>query len=76
VEMTPALLDDWLSAPSFEQELAGLPHIDPAQIRRDAADRFPLISPLTGRVLGRFAEKSRQSAVGSGQKGENHELRE
>jgi GMP synthase (glutamine-hydrolysing) len=60
VEMAPALLEDWLAAPGFEEELAGLPHIDPAAIRRAAPERFPAIAPLSQRVLCRFAEMSRR----------------
>jgi GMP synthase (glutamine-hydrolysing) len=62
VEMTPALLEDWLSAPDFQEELSRLPDIDPAMIRHRAMDRFPVIAPLSRRVLGRFAEMSRRQA--------------
>jgi GMP synthase (glutamine-hydrolysing) len=65
VEMTLALLEDWLSEPGFEAELGGLPYIDPALIRRRAPDRFPAMNPLSRRVLGRFAEMSRKWGIGS-----------
>ena len=49
------MLDQWLSEPGFEEELAELPDIDPTEIRL-APDRFPAMNSLSRRVLGRFAE--------------------
>jgi len=54
VEMTPPLMESWLNEANFSRELAQLPYIDPAAIRRAAPQQFPVMDVFSQRVLQRF----------------------
>ncbi len=56
LEMTAAMIDDWLSHGSDCGELAGLDYIDPAAIRRRSPQCLPQMEKLAGQVFQRFAE--------------------
>ncbi len=56
LEMTAAMIDDWLCEGNNCGELAGLNYIDPAAIRRETPRQLPLMEKLAGTVFPRFAE--------------------
>jgi GMP synthase (glutamine-hydrolysing) len=60
VEVTPAIVEQWLAEPGNCGELSTLDYIDPAAIRRDMPERLPEMQSLADRLLGRFAELCRQ----------------
>lgn len=55
VEMTPELMESWLAEPGFAAELKALPYVDPAEIRRQALQRFAPMTRVSRHLLGRFA---------------------
>jgi GMP synthase (glutamine-hydrolysing) len=57
VEMTPELLEAWLSEPGFERQIEELPGVDAAAIRAAAAQRFPAMREFSRCLLGRFARQ-------------------
>ena len=60
VEMTAAMVDDWLAEPGNCGELAALNSIDPAAIRAAAAEKLPRLQKLARQVLGQFAAMCRK----------------
>jgi GMP synthase (glutamine-hydrolysing) len=68
LEVTPAIVEQWLSEDGFCGELASLSYIDPAAIRRATPGGAAAMAPLATRVLGRFAElcRARAEAVVAG----------
>ena len=59
MEMTAAMVDDWLAEPDNCGELAGLDYIDPAAIRAAAPQKLPRLQDLARQVLGEFAAMCR-----------------
>jgi GMP synthase-like glutamine amidotransferase len=55
VEMTPALIDEWLEEPHFSAEVAALDYIDPAAIRAQVPHRIAAMDSFSQCLLGRFA---------------------
>ena len=55
IEMTPDMVDSWLSEPLNCGEVAQLDYIDPAAIRAATSSEFPKMQQLGRRVLSRFA---------------------
>jgi GMP synthase (glutamine-hydrolysing) len=55
LEMTAAMIEDWLGEPGNCGELAALEYIDPAAIRAATPQRLPVLEVLARQVLGRFA---------------------
>jgi GMP synthase (glutamine-hydrolysing) len=55
VEMTAALIDEWLEEPHFSAEVAALDYIDPAAIRAQVPRRIAAMDSLSQCLLGRFA---------------------
>lgn len=55
IEMTPDMVDLWLSEPSNRDELAQLDYIDPAAIRTATLSEFPKMQQFGRCVLSRFA---------------------
>jgi GMP synthase (glutamine-hydrolysing) len=55
IEMTPEMVDAWLSEPDNCGELAQLDYLDAAAIRAAAPREFPKMQQLGRRVLSRFA---------------------
>ena len=55
IEMTPDMVDSWLSEPGNCGELAKLDYIDPAAIRAATPREFPKMQQFGRRVLSRFA---------------------
>jgi len=55
IEMTPDMVDLWLSEPGNREELAQLDSIDPAAIRAATANEFPKMQQFGRRVLSQFA---------------------
>jgi GMP synthase-like glutamine amidotransferase len=55
IEMTPALIEDWLAEPGFSEEVSRLDYIDPAVIRREIPRRLGGMEAFCHRVLRRFA---------------------
>ncbi len=62
IEMTPDMVDSWLSEPGNSGELAQLDYIDPAAIRAATLHEFPKMQQLGRRVLSRFAALCAQHA--------------
>jgi len=59
VEMTAAMIDDWLGEPHNCGELAALDYVDPDDIRAQSPQEMPRLQVLAGQMLGRFAEMCR-----------------
>jgi GMP synthase (glutamine-hydrolysing) len=59
IEMTAAMIDDWLSEPGNCRELAALDYIDPQAIRDQTPRELPRLQSLAAEVLGRFAQMCR-----------------
>lgn len=55
IEMTPDMVDLWLSEPGNRDELAQLDYIDPAAIRAAMPSECPKMQQFGRRVLSRFA---------------------
>lgn len=55
LEITAAMIADWLAEPEMCCEIEPLEYIDPAEIRRRTPDGLAAMAPLTRRVFGRFA---------------------
>lgn len=55
IEMTPDMLEAWLSEPHNRRELSQLDYIDPRAIRAAAPHAFPKLTACARRVLPRFA---------------------
>jgi GMP synthase (glutamine-hydrolysing) len=55
IEMTAAMIDDWLTQPGNCCELAELNYIDPASIRKQTPSELPRLQALSADVFGRFA---------------------
>jgi GMP synthase (glutamine-hydrolysing) len=60
IEMTAAMIDDWLGEPGNCGELAELDYIDPEAIRAATPERLPALEVLARQVLGRFAALCRR----------------
>jgi GMP synthase (glutamine-hydrolysing) len=60
IEMTAAMIDDWLGVPGNCRELHELDYIDPAAIRAQTPQELPALQVLAGRVLRRFAALCRE----------------
>lgn len=54
LEMTAAMIDEWLCEGNNCGELSGLSYIDPAAIRRDTPQKLPPMQRVAGRVFQRF----------------------
>lgn len=54
IEMTPAVIDTWLSEAENRRELAGLDYIDPRAIAAQTPQMMPAMQALGDRVLPRF----------------------
>ncbi len=55
IEMTPDMVDSWLSDPGNCSELAQLDYIDPLAIRAATPSEFPKMQQFGRRILSRFA---------------------
>ena len=55
IEMTAAMIDDWLNKGDESGELAALDYIDPKQIREQTPLLLPYMQQLAAEVFGRFA---------------------
>ena len=55
LEMTAAMIEDWLGEPGNCGELAALDYIDAEAIRAAAPQRLPALEVLARQVFGRFA---------------------
>ena len=64
LEVTAAMIDDWLGETGNCGELAALDYIDPEAIRRRTPQELPAMHALGARVFGRFAELCTQRAKG------------
>jgi GMP synthase (glutamine-hydrolysing) len=62
IEMTAAMIDDWLTEAGNCRELAGLDYIDPEGIRAQTPAELPRLQALAAEVLGRFAQMCRTAA--------------
>jgi GMP synthase (glutamine-hydrolysing) len=62
IEMTAAMIDDWLTEAGNCRELAGLDYIDPQGIRAETPTELPRLQALAAEVLGRFAQMCRAAA--------------
>ncbi len=62
VEVTAAMIEQWLAEPTNEEELADLDYIDPGRICAGLAEGLLRMQLLGERVLGRFAAMCRQRA--------------
>jgi GMP synthase (glutamine-hydrolysing) len=56
IEMTAAMLDDWLKKGEDSGELAALDYVDPQLIRQSTPALLPPMQQLAGEVFGRFAQ--------------------
>jgi GMP synthase (glutamine-hydrolysing) len=56
IEMTAAMIDDWLSAGEVNGELAVLDYINPRAIRQQTPNSLPDMQRLAAGIFGRFAE--------------------
>ncbi len=61
IEMTAAMIDDWLTEAGNCAELAELDYIDPPSIRATPQE-LPRLQALAAEVLGRFAQMCRTAA--------------
>ena len=55
IEVTAEIIDSWLCQSDNCGELAGLPYIDPATIRRQTPEELPAMTALGAMVFDRFA---------------------
>jgi GMP synthase (glutamine-hydrolysing) len=55
IEVTPEIIDSWLCQSDNCGELAGLPYIDPAVLRRRTPEDLPAMTALGAVVFDRFA---------------------
>jgi GMP synthase (glutamine-hydrolysing) len=62
IEMTAAMIDDWLTEAGNCRELAELDYIDPQGIRAQTPEELPRLQALAGEVLGRFAQMCQAEA--------------
>ncbi len=62
IEMTAAMIDDWLTEAGNCRELAELDYIDPRSIRAQTGEELPRLQALAADVLGRFAEMCQAAA--------------
>jgi GMP synthase (glutamine-hydrolysing) len=62
IEMTAAMIDDWLSEAGNCRELAELDYIDPGNILAQTPRELPQLQALAAEVLGRFAEMCQTAA--------------
>ncbi len=62
IEMTAAMIDDWLTEAGNCRELAELDYIDPRTIRAQTPQELPRLQALAGEVLGRFAQMCQAGA--------------
>ncbi len=62
IEMTAAMIDDWLTEAGNCRELAALDYIDPRSIRQQTPQELPQLQTLAANVLGRFAQMCRAAA--------------
>ena len=65
VEVTPQMIEDWLSEPGGCQEISQLDYIDPDEIRRQVGQRLPTMHQLARPMFDTFAGWCRQRAVAS-----------
>jgi GMP synthase (glutamine-hydrolysing) len=65
IEMTAAMIDEWLSEKGNCRELAELDYIHPEKIREQTPCELPRLQALAAEVLGRFAEMCQAAAIGS-----------
>jgi len=63
IEMTAAMIDDWLTEAGNRAELAALDYIDPQNIRAQTPQELPRLQALAAEVLGRFAQMCRTAAI-------------
>lgn len=63
LEITSGTIDRWLDEPAGCAELARIPEIDPAAIRRDIPRRLPAAQRLAAEVFGQFAALSRATSA-------------
>jgi GMP synthase (glutamine-hydrolysing) len=62
LEMTAAMIEDWLNDPVNRRELAALDYIDPRAIRERAPQELPQMQAVAARVFDRFAAICREQA--------------
>ncbi len=62
LEITSSMVAEWLVEPQMCAEVAGLPYIDPDEIRRRTPDATARMAPLVERVFGGFAAMCRRRA--------------
>ena len=65
LEVTPEIIETWLSEPDGCAELAKLDYIEPAQIRSRTPSCLPPMQKTGDRVFGEFAQLCRQCAAAS-----------
>jgi GMP synthase (glutamine-hydrolysing) len=56
LEMTAAMIEEWLSEAVNSRELASLSYIDPDEIRRQTPEYLPQMQAIGAKLFGRFAE--------------------
>ena len=62
IEVTAAMIEEWLGEPGNRGELVDLDTIDPEAIRAAIPQRMPALQVLARQVLGRFAGLCRSGA--------------
>lgn len=62
LEITAAMIEDWLAEPEMCCEIEPLDYIDPTEIRSRSPEGLAAMAPLTRRVFGRFAALCHQRA--------------
>ena len=65
LEVTPEIIDQWITGPGGCRELAELPHIDPAAIQAEIPRRLPKMHALGEKVFGAFAKRCAAAGANS-----------
>jgi len=60
LEVTAAMIDEWLGVGENQRELAGLPYIEPKKIARRTPDELPGMLAMGENVFGEFADLCRE----------------
>lgn len=62
VEVTPEMVQSWLSQPDGKAEMAGIAYVDPAEISRRTPEAYPRMEAFGRHILPRFAALCRDRA--------------
>ena len=65
LEITRAMVDEWLADGGCRRELAEAPHVDPEVIRQQTAQRGMELEKLGKEVFGRFLQAARRPLPGA-----------